>query len=327
MLPEEEEIIRRWSQGLTHDAPLDLILTDDARTAKLVDFCDRMAKLAPRVRIRKQQSDTADLPAIGILSNLRYHGVPEANELVPFLKAVAMAAEAETAGTPSAAEFGLEGIDLPAGLDLFIATGCTHCPAMVRRLAPLAVASDRIRLSIIDAMFFRESAAAENIRAVPTLLLDGKFRFNGVVPLTEVTQMLSRRDPADLPKAILVSSIEDGNAAKVAELMIAHGIVFPALIDLLTDERWSRRLGAMVALETAAEIDPVLAAEAAPLLLDRIATASDTVKGDVLYILGEIGGADLVPFLETIAEGSASTEVLESAEEAMNKIHRKQQRI
>jgi hypothetical protein len=264
--------------------------------------------------------DTDVPPAIGILPNLRYHGVPEENELAPFLEIVSMAAGngADPIMPPSPSD--LAQVELPARLVLYVAPGCTHCPAMVRSTAPLAVGSEKIRLAIVDAALFQETAAADKIRSVPTLILDGNYRFNGVVPRKDVMQMLIRRDPTDLSTSVLLGLIEEGNAGKVAELMLSHRIVFPALIELLTDEKWPRRLGAMVALESTAEADLPLAQTAAPLLLDRLDKVSEAVKGDIVYLLGEIGGPEIIPTLEAVAGSASSADLSETAAEALERI-------
>jgi hypothetical protein len=314
----QEETIRRWFDASDRPVRLELLFTEDHRSEKLAAFCDKLVAIAPRVSVRRKKSDTEGPPAIGILPNLRYHGVPEANELSPFLEAVSQAAENGEPGRAERAQ-----IELPAGLALYVAPGCTYCPAMVRSLTPLAVGSDNVRLSIIDAALFQETAEAQNIRSVPTLILDETFRFNGVVPVSEVMQMLVSRDPADLSPSVLLGLIEEGNAGHVAELILAHRIVFPALIDLLVDEKWPRRLGAMVALESAAAENPALAAEAVPALLDRFPSLSGAVKGDVVYTLGEIGGAELAPMLEKLAGETASAELAETAQEALEKVRSK----
>ena len=321
MRRSEEEIIRRWSAGAADDIRLQLLVTKDRRSENLSDFCDRLAELASQVSVQKKKLDAEDPPAIGILPNFRYHGVPEQKELEPFLEAVSLAAGGSDAGRKYPSD--LDRVELPAELSLFVAPACAHCPAMFRRLAPLAAGSEKVRLSVVDAALFRESAEKENIRSVPTLVLDGKYRFSGVVPVADVLQMLVSREPADMSASVLLGLIEEGSAEQVAELMRSHRLVFPALIDLLTDEKWPRRLGAMVAMESVAETDPALAAEAVPRLLGRIENLSDAVKGDVVYLLGEIGGPNIAALLTRFTGEDVSSELAEAAAEALEKVNRK----
>jgi len=323
MKPNRQELIRRWNDELCRETTLEMARSKDDRSAAMADFCEELGSLAPKVSIRRIKSDDEQLPAIRLLPNLLFHGVPSENELEPFLEIAAAVAQDPAPGDLAGGE--LKGLDLPAALELFVAPQCIHCPAMIRRIAPLAIDSKLVLLSIIDAGLFHEKAGQYGIQSVPTLLLDGKFRWNGTVPLADVTRMILSRDPADLSQSAILGFLQEGEAGKVTAMMIEHQTVFPALIDLLTHEKWPRRLGAMVAAESLAEEDPFLAAQAVPSLLDRLERLTEDVKGDVVYILGEIGGPDLLPVLERIAAaaGKDSPELAESAAEAIERITRK----
>ena len=320
MKPNQQELIRRWNDELSRETTLEMVRRKDDRTAAMAAFCEELASLAPKVSIRRIKSDDDELPAIRLLPNLLFHGVPSENELEPFLEITAAVAQDPAPGDLARGE--LKGLDLPAAIELFVSPQCIHCPAMVRRISPLAIDSKRVLLSIIDAELFHDKASEYGIQSVPTLVLDGKFRWNGTVPLADVTRMILSRDPADLSKSAILSFLQEGEADKVAEMMIEHQTVFPALVDLLTHEKWPRRLGAMVAMESLAEEDPSLASRAAPSLLERLDHLTEDVKGDVVYILGEIGGPDLLPALRKIAAaaGKDSPELAESAAEAIERI-------
>jgi hypothetical protein len=56
--------------------------------------------------------------------------------------------------------------------------------------------------------------------------------------------------------------------------------------------------------------------------MDRLDPLTEDVKGDVIYIMGEIGGPDLLPALRKIvsAAGKDSPELAESAAEAIERI-------
>ncbi|MCF8052435.1 MAG: thioredoxin family protein [Desulfobacterales bacterium] len=323
MKPNQQELIRRWNDELSRETTLEMVRSKDDRSAAMAAFCEDLASLAPKVSIRRIKSDDEELPAIRLLPNLMFHGVPSENELEPFLEITAAVAQDPTPGDLAGEK--LKGLDLPAALELFVAPQCIHCPSMVRRISPLAIDSKSVLLSIIDAELFHEKAGEYGIRSVPTLLLDGKFRWNGAVPLSDVTRMILSRDPANLSQSAISSFLQEGEAGKVTAMMIEHQTVFPALVDLLTHEKWPRRLGAMVAMENLAEENPSLAARAVPSLMDRLDHLTEDVKGDVVYILGEIGGPDLLPVLERIAAaaGKDSPELAESATEAIERITRK----
>ncbi len=123
---------------------------------------------------------------------------------------------------------------------------------MVRQVTPLAIANELIRLAVIDALLFHGKAQSDGIRSVPTVLLDGKYRWTGTIQLADIIEMLENRDPAHLGTSALRNIIEEGNAAQVADLMLEQGLIFPSFLDLLVHEKWPVRLGAIVALGTPA---------------------------------------------------------------------------
>jgi HEAT repeat protein len=104
--------------------------------------------------------------------------------------------------------------------------------------------------------------------------------------------------------------------------MQRRNCLFPALFELLTHPKWPVRLGAMVVMETLAETDPALASGAVAPLLGAFEGLDTQAKGDVLYVLGETGDADVLPFIEKTAEDAAG-ELKSAAEDAIDRIRRR----
>ena len=176
---------------------------------------------------------------------------------------------------------------LPAEIRLYIAPGCPFCPQALRKWVSLTRASDKLRMQVIDGALFPEAAREENIQAVPTLILDDHLRWSGRIPTTDVLEQL------------------------------ANGSLFPAIIELLSHSKWPVRLGAMVVMEIIAATDPQLAAQVVPLLRQRYDFLDDPVRGDVLYIIGETGDHQAVPFLQDIMACSTNSEIRQAALEAL----------
>jgi glutaredoxin len=207
---------------------------------------------------------------------------------------------------------------------LYIALQCVFCPEAVRKLIPLAVQNQLIRLAIFDAALFSEFAKADGIRSVPTVVLNGHYRWTGDPPVPDIVNMMIHRDPARLSASSIERMLKEGEAEQVAKMMTAHGRVFPAFIKLLVSDKWPVRLGAMVAMEALLEKNADIAAQAAETLWDRVQTVDKSVKGDILYILGKIGHADMVPKLETLSADFKDKDLQEAAREATESIKRKQ---
>jgi len=130
--------------------------------------------------------------------------------------------------------------------------------------------------------------------------------------------MIVNRDPSRLSASSLKTMFQEGNAVEVARMMLDSGKVFPAFTTLLVHKKWPVRLAAMVAFETIAEENQPLVLHTIPYLWDCFLTAEDTVKGDILYLLGISGDKGIIPKLETVLNGPYGVDVKEAAQEALD---------
>jgi len=315
---QDELIIHRWHEKLSGEIMLTLIITEDKRSEAFTVFCDQLSGLASQVHITKKKSDTEQKPAIQIGPNIRYQAIPEYKELSPFLEMLTLLdTQKDSAGKFNKV---VEDIHIPAELELFIASDCGFCPQVVQQVAPLAIANEMIRLAVIDASLFHEKAQSDGIRSVPTVVLDGQYRWTGTIQLANIIEMLVNRDPTHLGASALRNIIEEGNAARVADLMLEQGVIFPSFLDLLVHAKWPVRLGAIVALETVIEKNSDLAAQVVDPLLERYPIVDDQVKGDILYIIGETGDQNVTSELENVFKNTNNPELQETAREAVMKI-------
>ena len=320
---QDQLIIRKWHDSLSGEIMLTLLLTEDKRSEAFTVFCDQLSGLASQVHITKKKSDDEQKPAIQLGANIRYHAIPGGKELQPFLEMLTLLNARSKAADPF--NNAVKKVKVPAELELFIALDCGFCPQVVRQVTPLAIANEMIRLAVIDASLFYEKSQSDGIRSVPTVVLDGEYRWTGAVQIEDIIEMLVKRDPVHLGASALRNIIEEGNAARVADLMLDRGRIFPSFLDLLAHEKWPVRLGAIVALETVIEKNSDIAAQVVDPLMERYSLVDDQVKGDILYILGETGDQNITSQLENVFKTSSNPEIQETAREAVMKIwHRRQ---
>lgn len=322
MTSEEEKQIRDWNSEQTHDIQIRLLVTEDQRSNELRGFCEDFARLAPRIRVARDEGESNGSPAIHVGDALRYHAVPLGRELGPFLEALSPSGNKASSISMSVRDH-LQRIDLPTVLSLFVAQQCPYCPMTVRQVTPLIHLNKRIRLTIIDSMLFPEMARSNRVQSVPTLILDGEFRWTGSFGLEEVVEVITNRDPSKLGALSLERMLKEGNAVRLAEMMVEKEGIFPAFLDVLTHKEWPVRLGAMVAMEVITERNPSLAAQVIDPLWERLLYVEDPVKGDIIYVLGESGDDGVVSRIETILVGEYHDEVKEAAKEALEKIRAK----
>ncbi len=315
----EKKQLAKLNRTLSREIKIGLAASEHPQAAGFREFCDNLVQLVPKIKIAAEEATPRQIPQIVIGDGIRYQAVPGGLELPPFVEAMAaLDAKSQPLAEPFKAQ--LEQIDLPATLIAFIAPQCTFCPQVISQLIPLAMANVGIQLIVRDGTLFPESARHHRIRSVPTILLDEQFRWTGSVPMDELVDAIRTRDPAMLGATSLESILKDGQASHLAALMQDAREIFPAFYDLLSHEKWPVRLGAMVVMEEIAQNAPELAAKAATPLWKRFGGAADQIKGDILYLFGEIKDPRVTPWLEEVIKGEYDNEVKEAAAEALDKI-------
>jgi len=319
MTPFDRQQIEAWIESKTGDINLELIADGSEQAKSLAQFCDELTDIGSGIKIKKRGTDSdAEDPAILVGGRLKYQAVPLGPELKPFLDAIDRSVEPAGARQTTVPE--LEPLDIPALLQVYIAPQCQYCPQTVQKLLPLVQANYNISISVIDGTLFTDMADKAVIKSVPTVILDTDFRWTGSVDMAELIETIVNRDPVKLGPRALRSLIDDGRAADLARMMIAAGAIFPALIDLVTHDLWSIRLGAMVAAEEIANENRPLAATMIPELEKRFSEVNETVQGDILHVIGEVGATTNIPFLTNIAESAAGEDLKEAALDAIEAI-------
>ena len=321
MTLEEEKQIAQWGRKLHHEIHIDLTLTEDDRSGAFKNFCEQLMRLASKIRIKIEEEDQP-LPPVIQVGSVKCQAIPTAKELKPFLNLLS-GTDNNAGQLPASLQKQLSKIEIPAPLKIYITPFCPFCPVTVEQLLSLAAANEFIKLTVIDGAMFPEMAKSDNIQSAPTVLLDDQYRWTGSIQIQEVVDIILNRDPARLSAVTLEDMFAEGDAVRVAEMMLDSAKIFPAFPELLVHEKWPVRLGAMVAFETIVAKDSQLAAQAIPLLWQRFAQVEDTVKGDILYLLGIAGNKEIIPELEQVVNGPYHVEVKEAARDALKELQPK----
>ncbi len=300
--------------------PTRLLLLGETETEagrRMQMFCDRLQACIPAVTVKKETGDD-EPPAIFIPPNLRFEAVLEGKLLELFLMCMAglWPLDENEAGVP--AEEIKSRLKIPGVIRIYVSSSCPHCPAAVSRwLYMAACAPEMFELHIIEASMFPDAAASENIRSVPTAVLDGQFRWTGVTSISEMLDVMEKRDPSELSSETLKKMVSDGDAEGLANLMIKTGAVIPGFLDLLAHPRWPTRLGAMVAFEYLAELAPELARNALDSMWGRFSELDDAVKGDIIHLFGVLNDKQLSPRLESVINGGYAEPIKQAAREVI----------
>ncbi|MGD9211350.1 MAG: thioredoxin family protein [Desulfobacteraceae bacterium] len=297
-----------------------LLLTDESQfSLKLTRFAEELTKLAPRIKIKKETTGIGEYPGIRMGSALDCHFIPTGSKLNGLLDTLAFWGRLKDSPEIEASDL-FSNLELPAEIRLYVAEGCPHCPHVFSQLIKLPLLNSQIHLAVFDPTIFSKVAQKDNIRAVPTIILDRNFRWTGPLDLNELAQVINTRDPQILSAGSLEMLLKDGNAQTLVEMFQKSGKIYPAFIELLTHPLWSTRLGAMVVMETLIESEPDLAAQIQSSIWKKFDSVENSVKGDLLYIIGELCLKDNVMRLMAVVDGDYSSEVKEAASEALAKM-------
>lgn len=315
MSPDDHKRIEEMASLLGGPVRLQLFHSDSERDGELTSFCEALCGAAAQVELKRETLAEGQLPYFQLGENLRCAWVPKGEKLSLMLEALKWAA-----GDRPPPGVGIETPDLPAAIRLYLADACPHCQQVLAMLLPLGFADPQIRLTLIDAQVHAEQSVKDDVRSVPTTLLDD-FRWNGSFPLEELLDLIRRRNPANMGPTAMEMMLAGGQADRLAELMRQEDAIFPAYYDLATHPLWSVRLGAMVVAETLAETAPKLAAEMAAPLWERFAGLGTAAKGDLIYLLGEIGATHLRDDLAEMNETEDNPDLKDALSETLEKLN------
>ena len=315
----EKKQLLKLNHTLSREIKIGLADTGHPQSKMFQKFCDNLVQLVPKIRIAKEDGSPHQPPQILIGNGLRYQALPGGLEMPPFIEALT-ALDSDPLQITESIKSRLIKNNLPARLTVFMAPQCTYCPQVISQLIPLSMVEAGVQLIVIDGTLFPDAAQTHKIQSVPTILLDEQFRWTGSVPIDEIIDAISTRNPALLGATSLESIVKDGQASHLAAMMLEAQEIFPAFYDLLIHDKWPIRLGAMVVIEEIAGKNPGKALEAIGPLWARFEGVSDQVKGDILYLFGEIGDRRVIPWLTEVSAGEFDVEVKEAAKEALEKL-------
>ncbi len=312
---EEVGRIREFDKSLETSPAFSANLTlDKHSSSQFKSFAEAFSKLCPTAEVKINETRSTGLPWFGVGTRLRFHMIPLGNKLSPFLKALA---PAESPAATSA-----DG-DTGAELTLFVSGQCPYCPAALENLLPLTGGEDRAGLRVVDALLFPNEAEKHAVQSLPTLILDGNLRWTGIVSRNEIRAAISPHGPGDMDAEAFERLLNAGNSDRLTEMMKVEGRVFPSFVSLLAHEKWPIRLGAMVVLEELMESAPFVSWSAAPHMWALYHDSEKAIRGDLLYIFGELGDKENISSLGLLLEEESDPEIREMIMEALDRINEK----
>jgi glutaredoxin-like protein len=125
------------------------------------------------------------VPAICIIGEkdygIRYYGVPAGFEFSTLLGLVEVAGRRDSGLNPESRKK-LAGSSSPLDVQIFVTLSCPACPMAAGLAGRLALESDKLSLSIIDATEFPQLAGLYSVTAVPKIVVNRGHSFEGALP-------------------------------------------------------------------------------------------------------------------------------------------------
>jgi glutaredoxin len=319
---QELETARSVLETLQDPVVLKVNLSKDDLSKQFRTFAEALSTLSTKFKPIYTTYSADDPPTIEIAPNLRYMAIPAGKEMAPFLQSLIGRAHSET----SLGERTLSALATfikPTKVEVAVSPTCPHCPIVVGLVNQLALASRYVEVTIIDITLFADFAEKYTIRAVPTVVVDGQEQLVGHISEDLLVDKLSKQSPASFRPDSFKKIVKEGDAEKLAGMMVADGDVYGGALELLADPDWSVRMGMMVVLEEVAMRNPDLVQRAYPYLVDLIERGDANQRGDMAYLLGIIGNGSVLHPLKMLLK-DANPEVAEAAFEAVQQIQERE---
>jgi hypothetical protein len=321
---KQDEIRKLGDELKSLPSPVELCFygkKGDEFSQKMRDFVEKLSEISKgkiAMSHGEGESFAPGAPAFtlsdGRRTNIAYHAVPEGPELPPFLGALRFLS-GETASLPPETSKALAGLSEPAKVRVLISSSCPNCPKVVEEVLALATSSPLVSASILDVEQFGQMAEEYGIKSVPATLIDGELVLIGQQTSKRLVELMVLRGTEHFDGEIIRSLMERGRASE-ATRYICRGRGRKAILSLFQEPELSTRMGVLVVLEQALEMDPRAVREMVPSLIELLSHEDPRIRGDIADLLGTIGDQHAIPHLQKLAN-DPDPDVVEAAADAL----------
>ena len=318
----ELETARSALEALQNPVVLKVNLTKNPLSKEFRKFIEALVSVSSKLRPIFTTYAENDPPTIEIKPNLRYMALPGGREMAPFLQSLICRSGGETSLAERTLSTMAKFITLTK-VEVMISPTCPYCPTVVGLANQLAMTSIYLEVTIIDITSFFQFTQKYDIRAVPTLVIDGQEQLVGNISEDLLVDKLANQSPATFHPDSFKKIVKEGDAEKLAGMMVADGDVYRGALELLADPDWSVRMGMMVVLEEVATLSPDLVQCAYPYVVNQLDHGDASQRGDMAYLLGLIGNAQVLGPLKMLLNDK-NPEVAEAAFEAVQQIQERE---
>ena len=150
---------------------------DDRIEVKVYDFqSDR--EVAEKFGVDK-------IPALLVFGKreygVRFFGIPSGYEFMTLIEDIIYVSKESTNLSPAVKEK-VKLIDQPVHIQVFVTPTCPYCPIAVKTAHQIAIENGKVIADMIEAVEFPHLANKYQVMAVPKIIINDKFSFEGAVP-------------------------------------------------------------------------------------------------------------------------------------------------
>ena len=294
------------------------------------DFSNALSEIADGLAteagkgVKLSQGDGNNLPVTPAMTfnhsdcgMIHYMALPEGQEAGPFEEMVTRNIQG-VANLPEDLKAGLNALEKPAEIQVFIASTCPHCPQAVRAAHLMALNSKQVTTAVIDVQRFSEFTNTFKIRSVPMIVIDSSLMINEALAPAKLAELVLSRDSADFLEKGLSSLVAFGNIDKALKLQLDLSNGADIFLSAWKKSIMSQRMGMMLMAEQALEENAVVFNTIVSGLIDVLKTEDVTLRGDTADLLGQVGHPDAIEPLKALLNDD-NEDVVEIAKEAIEK--------
>jgi len=207
--------------------------------------------------------------------------------------------------------------------ELFIASGCAHCPTVMSQLCELLKVGKLSQLKITNIAVDNERATLLNIRSVPWFSLSAPLSsmvFSGNYSAKEISQWVETSQTKEAMVSYIETLLKEGNLMTVVQAIQLAPQTFASVIDMLKDEETSidLRIGLDALLENFTASDTLKQQTAA--LLKMASEDNVRLQIDALHYLALTADINNKAFIKekTLDEDKQIREAAVEALETLN---------
>lgn len=187
--------LRAHLQRITRPVEIVAALDGGDASRDLRALLDEVAALHPQLRLRVEapapgeRSPSFSVGSEGEPARVRFAGVPLGHEFTSFVLALLQAGGV----APRADAALLEQVRGLAGelcFETYVSLSCQLCPEVVQALNAIAAQNPNVRHTMIDGGLFPAEVEAREVRAVPSVFLNGRAFGQGLLSLEAIVEKL-----------------------------------------------------------------------------------------------------------------------------------------